>query len=1416
MVVNVQYAHDPEKWHSDDSVNPDAEIPIEGPTNDASQGRKQMRNLSGAHKMRYPHPYGAGSYQPMGTQYQPSPAAPQYPLAYGAPQYAEPTPLQPPKPSPAERYFSKRDSSADIRSTIGQGQRQDDITASVPSVKDSWASGYLKRRKEAREEEERSQQWAILGGPPNAQPTSFEPIQERLPSRSPEKEIIKAKEPPTSKALALQQEYLQRLLAAHNTVDELLKKRGKQGDDESKYLKTYEWGRDRESTPLRSTSSDSDSGLSLDSLPSPEEPKRSTPIRVIARRRSTITPTKLISAEINAEAADFAKEEESEEVIFCVLIAIYDETEASFPESVGSQEELISQRAKPKAVKKRLNEAKQQDEIRLVIPTPKDANFHTTTKTCEPDVELKHPLTKPSGTDPPEKVNSLEPTDNETSVSYDDKQKSVENTKAEPKTSKKTVNTESKAPEVTLNATPSALPKYAQLKVPSHSKATTVNLHYTRDKPDPKKAQKLVKQISIQDETLLKFSLPKHTEAKETTCILRKQKAKSITFHVKRRSSLDEGCKKQGSLNIPDYNPKDRSNEQKTPGKLKRQQTEPELEAEKTRKVGRLQLQQPAAGKNENTKKLIVPKLKFNREMVSQSSTAANFRNKPENPQSASISVQHCSFYEIREHFSAPNKQKCLRIHLRLTNSNDEEESTNTVQPCSERKQSAFCEISDPNWKAEAQKRKKERAKNPVTTFANGENSVRSIQDRLKKKQAYAREIQDVRGNLKRVPKLTSTKLNKPELLNQSRRDIGKKSKKMTKLQKRDALRATKDEKRDDKKKFVGITKKREDNKDEVANVRMENISEPRHPTQIEEWETRLIQEFRRRLHIPVLEAIYKRIFCFNCTICHLLTGPKPPPRAKFISRRLPERWPIPEAEKTELENFLDEWYDQLQLHHSLELLRSTSSEHHVAVLNPFGVTLRKVSHQKMPVFRPSKKPKRKFVPRWRRNRSGEELEEEEEEEEPESEAAPPPAAVAEDTAAPSAEGEEEKAVGGDEENEPPQDDAGEDAAPEERRPSRVPPPATAEPDPESMTEAEQAMLAAKKRHEEEQALKMMDSESRRKAELQQVEEELKVLKERQIERRKQRAIEEQEFAERRRQDEERRRKEEEERKQKLEAERARRQEEKMRKNMMMAGALGMSEVPIGDGPNFVVSKSGKGLLGNEEQKNKFGLSKEQKEEQKQNFLAAINKPEDVSNCLPNDIKEKIKRLHAKIVKLEAEKYDLEIREGRQEYDLKELFEREKQVARQKALKAGVEPTEEEGNSRRPTKKIIFSKFDRQVDRRSYGDRRELFEHPVVKPPPSIVHGSGRPPPEWGKRDIEELEQLRKNLEPFRYQEQVKAEGDAAKPPVPVIPLQVPTEEFDPTLAPKPKAPAAGENPELEIVEEPVDGEAAPEETATA
>ena len=224
---------------------------------------------------------------------------------------------------------------------------------------------------------------------------------------------------------------------------------------------------------------------------------------------------------------------------------------------------------------------------------------------------------------------------------------------------------------------------------------------------------------------------------------------------------------------------------------------------------------------------------------------------------------------------------------------------------------------------------------------------------------------------------------------------------------------------------------------------------------------------------------------------------------------------------------------------------------------------------------------------------------------------------------------------------------------------------------------------------------------------------------------------------------------------------------------------------PVSNDKNFVVAGKGEraeklgNLAGGQNVNKDRGLSKEQQEEAKRNYMSIVNRPVDVSNLMPNDLKEKIKVLHTRICKLEGEKYDLEKRHERQDYDLKELSERQKQATRNKALKKGIEASEIE-NTNNPPKVNVASKFDRQIDRRSYGDRRTLFEKPVVKPEPAIVHGSGRPPPEWGRKELEELETLRKNLEPPKYIEQVKAEGDAAKPPVDYVPLQLPNEENAP------------------------------------
>ncbi|VDM52078.1 unnamed protein product [Angiostrongylus costaricensis] len=280
----------------------------------------------------------------------------------------------------------------------------------------------------------------------------------------------------------------------------------------------------------------------------------------------------------------------------------------------------------------------------------------------------------------------------------------------------------------------------------------------------------------------------------------------------------------------------------------------------------------------------------------------------------------------------------------------------------------------------------------------------------------------------------------------------------------------------------------------------------------------------------------------------------------------------------------------------------------------------------------------------------------------------------------------------------------------------------------DSMTEAEKAMAASKRRQFEEQKNKLQEYDERRRIEREKEEEELKKLKEKQERRRLEREQEEREQAERRKQDEDRRRKEEEDRKAKQEEEKRRKDEEKMRRQQM-SGAAFTATAGQG-GRNFVIPKKTENRndkFGNIVQaKQEMGMTKEQQEEAKRSFLASVARGIPLSSDLQSsDLKVKIKELHQRICKLEAEKYDLEKRHERQEYDLKELNERQRQVARNNALKQGIDPADAAA-SKYPPKVQIVSKYDRQIDRRNFNERRRVYDNknaypcfPGVPPPPA-------------------------------------------------------------------------------------------------
>jgi len=321
----------------------------------------------------------------------------------------------------------------------------------------------------------------------------------------------------------------------------------------------------------------------------------------------------------------------------------------------------------------------------------------------------------------------------------------------------------------------------------------------------------------------------------------------------------------------------------------------------------------------------------------------------------------------------------------------------------------------------------------------------------------------------------------------------------------------------------------------------------------------------------------------------------------------------------------------------------------------------------------------------------------------------------------------------------------------------------------QTKTEAELAMLAQRRKHEEEEEAKLAQYEEQRRIQREKDEEDLRQLKEKQERRKREREEEERIMAERKAQEEERRKQEDEERRQKAEADRQRKEAEKAKRQALMAG------LQASGGPNFEIRKREQEAerfdkFGNiVKAKAEMGLTKEQQEDQKRKLLAEINKPLE-GNLSVEALRAKVKELHARIAKLEGVKYDLEKRRDRQEYDLKELNERQRQISRNKALKKGFNP-DEVSSSAHPPKVPVASKYDRQIDRRSYSDRFNLFEHPPRAKKQAVFHGSARPPPEWARKENEELENIRKNLEPPKYQEAVKIEG--AKPPVPIVPVSI-------------------------------------------
>merc|ERR1711994_482502 len=118
--------------------------------------------------------------------------------------------------------------------------------------------------------------------------------------------------------------------------------------------------------------------------------------------------------------------------------------------------------------------------------------------------------------------------------------------------------------------------------------------------------------------------------------------------------------------------------------------------------------------------------------------------------------------------------------------------------------------------------------------------------------------------------------------------------------------------------------------------------------------------------------------------------------------------------------------------------------------------------------------------------------------------------------------------------------------------------------------------------------------------------------------------------------------------------------------------------------------------------------SKEQVEEEMKISLSIRIKPLQLDAMDSDELRNKANQIWNTIVGLETDKYDYEQRHANQDYELKELKERQKIQLRNKAIKKGLDP--EAFTGKHPPKIRMFSKYERRTDTRTYGDRKKLYE----------------------------------------------------------------------------------------------------------
>jgi len=249
------------------------------------------------------------------------------------------------------------------------------------------------------------------------------------------------------------------------------------------------------------------------------------------------------------------------------------------------------------------------------------------------------------------------------------------------------------------------------------------------------------------------------------------------------------------------------------------------------------------------------------------------------------------------------------------------------------------------------------------------------------------------------------------------------------------------------------------------------------------------------------------------------------------------------------------------------------------------------------------------------------------------------------------------------------------------------------------------------------------------KVERDRIGEEIKELRERNERRKKEREEEERRLASERAAEDARRKSEEEERKRKKE------EEEQKRRSARAQKMAEFEKYKTPQKANFVISKKASSEGGEEEvevsESKESKKSKEQLEAEKRAILVQRIKPLEISGFEQQQLSEKARELHNQIVRLEGEKYDLEKRFKQLQVEMMELAERARQANRvgKEGLKriSGNDDEVDQIQTRfagAPAKVEMYSKYERQKDKRNYTDRKVLYTGPQFILPPERIKPS--------------------------------------------------------------------------------------------